>query len=519
MTGAIYVRVSSKEQADDKTSLDSQEKECKAFARKASVFVPDANLYIERGESAKFIDRPELQRLLKFVRDNKKELDILYIWKIDRLARNLGDYYGIKVALAKYGVKIVSVTEPIDDDPVGRFLEAILAAAAQFDNEIRATRTVIGLRTRVEQGGWPHTVPIGYKRVGKRLVKDEKWGDIIAEILTRFSTGLYTPTDISEYAFGKGIQTRFGNPKASDQWKKTILKNMIYAGFTGSKLTDKLTRGKHDPLVSEDIIRKNIEILDGTTTTYDLHGDDLYPLVGTLLCSNCHLALRASAPKGNGGYYSSYACGRKTCAKKITGKRASQDSDIVHKHFRELLEAQKPLDRVAKLHKEILLRSWNFEYGNALDNAKRVNREIERNKDLRFKTNSKFIEDKITEEDKTAQIANIDRELAELNKEKANADQYVAEKEQIVDDGMSFITEPDLFWNRADKQVRQAIQQLLFPKGLVYDFETGFGTIDLNENYLLIHEIATKKLENAGQVCTFELEPALVGISSMERSR
>ncbi len=91
MTGAIYVRVSSKEQADDKTSLDSQEKECKAFARKASVFVPDANLYIERGESAKFIDRPELQRLLKFVRDNKKELDILYIWKIDRLARNLGD--------------------------------------------------------------------------------------------------------------------------------------------------------------------------------------------------------------------------------------------------------------------------------------------------------------------------------------------------------------------------------------------------------------------------------------------
>ncbi len=70
---------------------------------------------------------------------------------IDRLARNLGDYYGIKVALAKYGVKIISVTEPIDDDPGGRFLEAILAAAAQFDNEIRAIRSLTGMRMRVER--------------------------------------------------------------------------------------------------------------------------------------------------------------------------------------------------------------------------------------------------------------------------------------------------------------------------------------------------------------------------------
>jgi hypothetical protein len=122
---------------------------------------------------------------------------------------------------------------------------------------------------------------------------------------------------------------------------------MIYAGYTGSKLTDKLTRGKHEALVSEEIIRKNIEILDGTSTTYNLHGDDLYPLRGTLLCANCGLKLTASAPRGNGGFYSSYACGRKTCARKVTGKRASQDSDIVHKHFRKLLEAQKPLDCIA----------------------------------------------------------------------------------------------------------------------------------------------------------------------------
>ena len=91
-------------------------------------------------------DRKELQRLLEYVRTYKNEVDVLYIWKIDRLSRNLGDYYGIKVALSRYGVRIASVTEPIDDDPVGLFLEAILAAAAQFDNDIRAIRTVGGMR-------------------------------------------------------------------------------------------------------------------------------------------------------------------------------------------------------------------------------------------------------------------------------------------------------------------------------------------------------------------------------------
>jgi site-specific DNA recombinase len=147
--GIIYTRVSTREQAEKRLSLENQEKECKALARKQDQLVPDANIFSDKGESAKVIDRPELQRMLRFVQTNKGKIDVLYIWKIDRLARKLGDYYGIKVALGKYGVRIISVTEPIEDDPVGRFLEAILAAAAQFDNEIRAIRSVTGMRMRV----------------------------------------------------------------------------------------------------------------------------------------------------------------------------------------------------------------------------------------------------------------------------------------------------------------------------------------------------------------------------------
>ena len=139
MNGLIYTRVSSKEQIE-RTSLATQENECQALARKQDVKIIEECIFREEGESAKVADRTELQKLLTYVREHRGKVEVLYIWKIDRLSRNLGDYYGIKVALSRYGVKIISVTEPIDDDPVGRFLEAILAAAAQFDNEIRALK-------------------------------------------------------------------------------------------------------------------------------------------------------------------------------------------------------------------------------------------------------------------------------------------------------------------------------------------------------------------------------------------
>ena len=477
--GIIYTRVSTKEQAVDKTSLSSQEKECKQQAQKDGVLIPDQHIFRERGESAKFIDRTELQRLLKFVKDNRGKVNTLYIWKIDRLARNLGDYYGIKVALAKYEVKIVSVTEPIDDDPVGRFLEAILAAAAQFDNEIRAIRTVTGMRVRVEQGKWPHSAPIGYKKQNGRIVADPEYADKIVKILNRFSLGQTSLAEISRYAYELGVKTVSGKPKSIDAMKK-ILQNLIYAGYTRNKLSPKVHRGLHKPLVDEKVIYSNIELINGQKKAYVLRGDDLYPLRGTLLCSNCGHKLTASAPKGrSGSHYARYHCNQSSCKKSITGKKASGDSDIAHAKFRELLEEKRPITGFTRLYKAILVKAWNDEYKDACENASRIDQEIAMYRDLRFKTIEKFTADKISEDDKNAQVSNIDTLIKDLQQDKQDVDAYVREKEQIIDDAMQFIDTPDIFWNHAKTDVRQDIQKLLFPNGLVYNFETGFGTTNI----------------------------------------
>src|SRR5580658_5599667 len=114
MTGIIYCRVSSKEQIEG-TSLEVQEAACREYARANDIRV--LRVFVEQGESAKFADRTQLLELIEFCRANKDAVQVLLVWKVDRFARNVTDHFGIKATLSKYGVRIVSVTEPIDAKP------------------------------------------------------------------------------------------------------------------------------------------------------------------------------------------------------------------------------------------------------------------------------------------------------------------------------------------------------------------------------------------------------------------
>lgn len=513
MNGIIYTRVSSKEQVIDRTSLASQEKECQAFARKQDVAILEECIFREEGESAKFADRTQLQSMLEYVRKNKGKVGILYIWKIDRLSRNLGDYYGIKVALNRYGVKIVSVTEPIDDDPVGRFLEAILAAAAQFDNEIRAIRTVTGMRIRVEQGGWPHSAPIGYTKEDKRVVEDKKFGPIITDILIRFSEGGYTLADISKYAFEKGVITKSGKQKSSDAMK-AIITNSMYAGYTKNKLAAEMTKGLHRALVSPEVIQTNIDIINGNVRNYSLRGDDLFPLKGILVCSNCGSKMTASRSKGHmGEYYPLYHCNRDTCRKRVTGRKASISTDKAHEDFRAVLGALKPLDEgIARLYKELVVRVWNEQYKNSIDAITSLNRTIDDYRKLRQKTNEKYINDKITEEDRDMQYRIIDTKLSGLERDLEEQTKYMKMNEEIINNAQQFIVDPELFWNRSSTSVKQMIQLLLFPSGVIYDFQTGFGTFNKLESYLLIQKMTDKSVKISDLVAPTGLEPVTLGL-------
>ena len=160
MNGVIYCRVSSKEQIEG-TSLESQESACREYARQHGLTV--VKTFVERGESAKFADRTQLLELIDYCKASKGTVQVLLVWKIDRFARNVGDHFNVKALLGKYGIRIVSVTVPIDARPEGKLMETILAGFAQFDNDIRALRTVQGMSKKLQDGISPWKPPLGYK--------------------------------------------------------------------------------------------------------------------------------------------------------------------------------------------------------------------------------------------------------------------------------------------------------------------------------------------------------------------
>lgn len=77
---------------------------------------------------------------------------------------------------------------------------------------------------------------------------------------------------------------------------------------------------------------------------------------------------------------------------------------------------------------------------------------------------------------------------------------------------MLFMNNPSEFWNRAPLQIQKAVQRTLFPHGLAYDFENGFGTIELNESYLLIQKIAPEGAKNSIVVAGARFELATSGL-------
>jgi len=81
------------------------------------------------------------------------------------------------------------------------------------------------------------------------------------------------------------------------------------------------------------------------------------------------------------------------------------------------------------------------------------------------------------------------------------------QKEKIIDNALLFIKDPSEFWNRAPVQIQKRVQLTIFPEGLVYDFEKGFGTVKVNESYQLIKKIAPEGAKNPIVVAGTRIEP------------
>ena len=160
MVGAvIYVRVSTKEQTEN-LSLPTQLRACEEYCRRQGYEILER--FHEEGESAKTTDRSQLQALLKYCRTHKGKVHFVVVYNLTRFAREKYDHFALRAHLKSLGISLRSATEPIDDTSTGKLMEGVLAAFAQFDNDVRSDRTRAGMKAALELGRWTFPAPLGY---------------------------------------------------------------------------------------------------------------------------------------------------------------------------------------------------------------------------------------------------------------------------------------------------------------------------------------------------------------------
>ncbi len=300
---ALYIRVSTLEQAQEGYSIGAQKERLLAFCKAHDWVVAD--FYVDGGYSGSNLDRPGIQKLIAEV----GSFDLVLVFKLDRLSRSQRDtLYLIEEVFLPNGVDFVSMSESFDTSiPFGRAMIGILSVFAQLEREQIKERTFMGRIERAKEGLYHGGAffPIGYNYVDGRLAVNEYEALQVRKIYEWYLDGT-SPEKIAERLRSEGYTNRYGS------WSEVsgrisvlrVLSSEVYLGTL--KFGDVVVENAHEAIIDR-------ESFDRVTALRmkrrEIYGDSPYQskylLVGLLWCARCGARY---AVKHNYGGYKYYVC-------------------------------------------------------------------------------------------------------------------------------------------------------------------------------------------------------------------
>lgn len=354
-TGIIYCRVSSAEQVAG-TSLAMQERYCREYAEREKIKV--LACFIEEGESAKTANRTEFQKALQFCTNKKAPVDFFVVYKIDRFARNQDDHAITQNFLKRYKTKLRSATEQIDETTMGRAMEGMLSVFAEFDNNVRSSRSRSGMEERIREGIWVWRAPMGYKRLtqGGNLVIDEKVAPYIRLAFEEYSKGTHSLQSLADFLSGRGFRTTAGK-KPFPQLMQSILHNSLYCAQI--RVWGMEVKGAFEEIVSEELFEKCQPAFRkfGGGSKREVDNAD-FPLRRFTFCAECKTSLTGSFSTGRKGQrYPYYHHHKQNCP-----VADSIPKDTLEASFIQYLEKVGPDPKYEKIFRAIVLDVWQSNY-------------------------------------------------------------------------------------------------------------------------------------------------------------
>ncbi len=245
---AVYTRKSSEEGLEQEfNSLHAQREACEAYiaSQRSEGWVLVRDQYDDGGISGGTLERPALRQLLADIEDGL--VDVVVVYKIDRLSRSLMDFSKLVEVFDRNGVTFVSVTQSFNTTTsMGRLTLNILLSFAQFEREVTAER----IRDKVKasrmkgmwMGGW---APFGYAVSDRKLVIVEKQAAHVRWIFARFLE-IGSATELAREVALRGIRTQRGG-LIDKKYLYRMLNNRVYIGEAVHK--GESYAGEHDAII------------------------------------------------------------------------------------------------------------------------------------------------------------------------------------------------------------------------------------------------------------------------------
>jgi len=386
---AVYTRKSHEEGLEQEfNSLDAQREAAEAYiaAQRHEGWLLYPDRFDDGGFTGGNIERPALKRLMADIEAGK--IDVVVVYKIDRLTRSLTDFSKLIEVFEKHNVSFVSVTQQFNTTTsMGRLVLNVLLSFAQFEREVTGERIRDKLAASKRKGMWMGGVPpLGYDIIDRKLIINEQEAETVRFIFTRF---LYTRsiTAVALETREKGYRSkthtsRKGNTRPGKLLDKgfiyKLVTNPIYIGQIVHK--DQSYPGQHAPIIGQPLWDQVQAVFKVSPRT---RGNEYRRQIGAALrglikCGGCSSGMTTTATRRRGRlyrYYTPNAYMKKSCLDCPVGSvSAGEMEEIVLGQLRGVFTAPKvvaetwkqarqsnPDIAMADVHKSLsnILEVWN----------------------------------------------------------------------------------------------------------------------------------------------------------------
>ena len=266
-------------------------------------------MYADGGFSGGTTNRPDFQRMMESVRAG--EIDIIVIYKLDRISRNKRDFWNLAHELKQYNVIISTATQFVEmQTSGGRAATGVMMDFAEYEREIDSERINGQIRAARMAGRWSSAAtPYGYaKTQHAELIVDEEAAKRVRYIFDRY------PVIKSAKQVAIELNEKFGDKEPGHPWRTThvyrILENIVYKGLVSYR--EREYKGIHTPIVTESAwaAARAVAVANLVAKDGDNRIETIAEFKGILRCGHCGGAMVPKFSMKGGRRYIYYKCQR-----------------------------------------------------------------------------------------------------------------------------------------------------------------------------------------------------------------